>query len=203
MSPLSTRSFEFEHHVEQPPGYGPPAPVPIFQHEAEFSKLLGLYKERQPAAVLEIGTYHGGTLYHWLTNASPGAKVVSVDSYAAGVDNRHRYNDWRPDTVNLFVIEGDSQETAVANEVRRLGPYDWVFIDAGHYYHEVKRDWELYGPMVRKGGVCVFHDILPPSEEHPEIEVARLWEEIKLMAFTEEIVADREASWGGLGVAIL
>ena len=55
--------------MEQLPGYGPPTPVPIFQWEREFEVLLELYRRETPAAVLEIGTYHGGTLFHWLRNA--------------------------------------------------------------------------------------------------------------------------------------
>ena len=66
------------------PGDGPPAPVAVFQWEAEFVPLLDLYRERAPRAVLEIGTYLGGTFYHWLQNARPGATVVSVDSYTEG-----------------------------------------------------------------------------------------------------------------------
>ena len=54
--------------MEQLPGYGPPTPVPIFQWEKEFEVLLELYRRETPERVLEIGTYHGGTLFHWLRN---------------------------------------------------------------------------------------------------------------------------------------
>ena len=181
-------------------GYGPSAPVPIFQHEAEFTRLLKLYRERKPRNVLEIGTYHGGTLYHWLSNAPLGAHVVSVDSYAVGVDNRHLYPEWARDGIDLTVIEGDSHDPQVIAKVRQLAPYQWLFIDADHYYEPVKQDWESYGPMVEEGGVVCFHDILEDLASHPEIEVRRLWEEIKEKHRTEEIVESERNAWGGIGI---
>lgn len=177
-------------------------PVPILQHPGEFEQLLDLYRTQSPHKVLEIGTYFGGTLYHWLQNAAPGgATVVSVDTYVTGVDNRSLYEFWCPDNVRVVPIEGDSHDLNTAASVARYGQFDWVWIDAGHYYNEVKRDWELYGPQCRPGGIVCFHDILPPSHEHPEIQVNQLWLEIQAEGYaTEEIIKDSSASWGGIGV---
>jgi len=189
--------------VQQLPGYGPPTPVPVFQWESEFNTVLDLYRRLEPEKVLEVGTYHGGTLYHWMNAAAVECQVVTLDSYAVGVDNRHLYRDWCPPHVDLVVLQGDSRDPSTVGEVEAYGPYDWAFIDAGHYYGEVKADWENYGPMVKSPGVVVFHDILPPTRAHPEIEVARLWEEIKRDHLTLEIVESRAAEWGGLGVVLL
>ena len=185
------------------PGYGPETPVPIFQWEREFSPALELYRRFKPSSVLEIGTYHGGTLYHWLQNAEPGTRLVSVDSYAVGVDNRHLYDEWVPDGVELHVLVGDSHVVETVEEVIQHAPFDWIFIDAGHYYNEVLADWRLYGPMAADGGTVLFHDILPPTPQHPEIEVARLWEELKRDHHCLEIVAEQDAEWGGIGVVLL
>ena len=193
---------EEEADVKQQPGCGPPAPVPILQWEKEFEVLLELYRRFAPSRVLEIGTYHGGTLYHWLRNTEhTGAVVVSLDSYAVGVDNRHLYEEWTPPHVTLHALEGNSHKRQTVAEVKKHGPYDWVFIDAGHFLPEVTKDWELYSPMAA-GGVVVLHDILT-HPAWPSIEVGQLWEKIKRDHLTFEIVADREAEWGGLGVAIL
>lgn len=181
---------------EQAPGYGPPTPVAIHQWEDEFEQLLDLYRDAAPVGVLEIGTYHGGTLYHWLQNARDGALVVALDSYSVGVDNRHLYEDWRPSGVTLEVIEGGSHDPATVARVQEFAPFDWIFIDAGHLYHEVRNDWEFYGPMAAKGGVVCFHDINPADET---IEVDRLWREIKRRHSTEEIVGGHEGG-GGIGV---
>lgn len=192
-----------ETFAQQLEGYGPPTPVPIFQWEPEFEFALKLYKIAKPKRVLEVGTYHGGTLYHWLTNAVPGATIVSLDSYGVGVDNRHLYEEWVPDDVVLHVYEGDSNNPGSAEAVGEHGPFDWLFIDAGHYLHEVRADWELYRPLAADRACVLFHDILPPTQEHPEIEVAYLWQEIQREYETLEIVHDRSASWGGIGVVLL
>jgi predicted O-methyltransferase YrrM len=187
----------------QQPGYGPPTPVPIFQWEQEFTQLLDVYRELAPRRVLEVGSYFGGSLFHWLQNAPEGSTVVSVDSYAVGVDNRHLYSDWVPDGVTLQVIVGRSAAENTVVQAKAWAPYDFIFIDAGHYYTEVKADWEAYLPLAQKGAVVAFHDILPPTPVWPEIQVAQLWAEIKEDFETEEFVADRDADWGGIGVVRL
>lgn len=184
--------------VKQQPGCGPPAPVPILQWESEFSVLLELYRRWEPARVLEVGTYHGGTLYHWLQNAAPGSTVVSLDSYVTGVDNRHLYDSWVPPLVSLHTLEGDSHSPNTVAEVAKHGPFDWVLIDAGHYLAEVTADWNLYSPLVAPGGIACLHDILT-HPKWPSIEVGQLWEQIKKEHLTFEIVADRNAEWGGVG----
>ncbi len=163
-------------------------PVPLLQREDEFDALLDLYRERKPKWVLEVGTYHGGTLYHWLRNAQPGTTVVSLDSYRTDVDNRSLYEGWTPEGVDLAVLEGDSRAESTIERIRELAPYDWVFIDAGHLYDEVKADWLNYGPMCN--GVVCFHDILYP-------DVARLWDEIKSEYSTREIISDPIIEWPG------
>lgn len=188
--------------VEQQPGCGPPAPVPILQWQAEFEVLLALYRLQAPEDVLEIGTYHGGTLYHWLQNSIADTHIVSVDSYTVGVDNRHLYDSWNRYGCDLRVIKGDSHDTNTLNEVGAYGLFDFVFIDAGHFLPEVTADWNNYRPMVRSGGVMCFHDILT-HPAWPSIEVGQLWDKIRRDYRTFEIVADRTAEWGGIGVVLL
>ena len=170
---------------------------------AEFLPVLDLYKLIQPREVLEVGTYHGGTLYHWLQNAQKPATVVSVDCYAVGVDNRALYPSWVRDGVELVTIMGDSSAQRTIDAAAERAPYDWVFIDAGHYYDEVLRDWQNYEPLAGSPSVILFHDILPPTRAHPEIEVAQLWSEIRGQGWnTLEVVQDRGAEWGGIGIVL-
>jgi len=176
------------------PGFMPSA-VPCLQREAEFTQLLELYRERRPLSVLEIGTYHGGTLYHWLQNAQSGAMVVSVDSYATEVDNRHLYDEWTPDDVTLHVVEGNTHAPSTLAEVREYSPsYEWVFIDAGHFFNEVRNDWLYYGAL--SDDIVCFHDI-----NHPP--VARLWASIKSRFETLEIVSEPITEWHGIGVVLM
>ncbi len=189
--------------IFQQPGFGPPAPVEILQWEGEFEQLLDLYRKKKPKRLLEIGTYYGGTLYHWLKNAQPGATIVSLDSYVTGVDNRHLYDEWVPDDVNLVVIDANSNDPATVPVVMEHGPFDWVFIDGGHYYHEAKADWDLWKPCAKKKGIVVLHDIVT-NPEWPWIEVEILWREIQREGYvTQEIVFDKPDPVCGLGVVYL
>ena len=182
--------------------YGPPTPVPIFQHHKEFSDLLALYRSRSPKRVLEVGTYHGGTLYHWLQNAAKGATIVSLDTYTAA-DNRHLYEEWTRDDVKLHVIQGDSRTPKAIHKVAKHAPFNWIFIDADHEYESVKADWENYGKMASSSSVVCFHDILDNKSAHPEIDVQRLWRKIQEEYKTEEIINDTNAVWGGIGIAFI
>lgn len=177
------------------------APVRMLQHEDELHRLLDLYRERQPLRVLEIGTDAGGTLYHWLRNATWGALVVAVDDHHW---NERLYDGWCPPEVTVVPVHGRSNNTAVAADVGAFGPFDWVFIDADHTYQAVTDDWNTYRPMCAKDAVVCFHDILGPTRKHPEIQVSRLWHELQRQGYpTREIVSDPTADWGGLGVAYL
>jgi predicted O-methyltransferase YrrM len=187
--------------IEQQPGCGPPAPVPVLQWEREMEVLLALYRRLQPRRVLEVGTYHGGTLFHWLQNAHWRPTIVSIDSCAVGVDNRLMYDEWNIHNAELVVIKGDSHKPRTFRQVRLQGPFDWVFIDAGHFLPEVTRDWEIYGPMVAPDGILFFHDILT-HPAWPSIEVGQLWAKIKQTHRTFEIVHDRNAEWGGVGALL-
>lgn len=190
-------------HSERATNYGPEAPVPVFQHQWELEQLLDLYRKRTPSNVLEVGTYHGGTLYHWLQDATFGTFITSLDSYAVGVDNRSKYPEWVPKGIYLNVIQGDSRDPETIEQVRNAGPFDWIFIDAGHYYSEVKSDWDNYGEMATGGAIVCFHDILT-NPLHPEIEVEQLWREIQKLGYiTQEFVADPDAAWGGIGVVYM
>jgi predicted O-methyltransferase YrrM len=37
---------------------------------------------------------------------------------------------------------------------------DFLFIDGDHTYQGVKQDFQMYSPLVKKGGIVAFHDIV-------------------------------------------
>lgn len=55
---------------------------------------------------------------------------------------------------------GDTHDPSSLEFARARGPYDTLFVDAGHLLADVRRDHADYGPMVRKGGIIAFHDAL-------------------------------------------
>ena len=65
---------------------------------------------------------------------------------------------------------------AEALDIARKREYDVLVIDGDHSYDGVKVDFELYGPLVRKGGVIVFDDYGSPDwpdvKQYVDAEVA-------------------------------
>lgn len=174
--------------------------VPVFQRPREFDALLQLFDARQPRRILEIGTYYGGTLKQWLGRSQPGTVVVSVDRYdIPRADHRASYAAWAAPGVECVVIAGDSTDPSTVAAVQALAPFDWIIIDADHYYGPAKADYTHYSALCAPGGVVILHDIVS-DHRHPEIEVKRLWAEITATERTAEFVEDYAAAWGGLGV---
>ena len=76
---------------------------------------------------------------------------------------------------------------------------DYLSIDGDHTYEGVKRDFELYAPLVRQGGIIALHDIV----EHPpalECEVSRFWNQIKSQYRHTELIEDPQQGWAGIGL---
>ncbi|MEM4488736.1 MAG: class I SAM-dependent methyltransferase [Desulfurococcaceae archaeon] len=102
----------------------------------------------------------------------------------------------------IHLIRADSHDPKTLEFVKRIlgnGKLDFLFIDGDHTYEGVKRDFEMYSPLVRKGGIIAFHDIV----EHPPetgCEVSRFWNEIKHSYNYLEIVKSWDQKWAGIGV---
>lgn len=57
--------------------------------------------------------------------------------------------------TNSLLLRGDSLKVA---PMFADGSLDFVYIDAGHSFEEVKADYEAWFPKVRKGGIVSGHD---------------------------------------------
>jgi predicted O-methyltransferase YrrM len=77
---------------------------------------------------------------------------------------------------------------------------DYLFIDGDHRYEGVKRDFEMYGPLVRKGGLIAFHDIVEGPFDAVG-GVPQFWREVKPQYRHREIIND--PLQGGFGIGIL
>lgn len=169
------------------------------QDEAEAADLLALVEPG--STVLEIGCDRGGML--WAFKAAGAGRVIGVDLPAAG---------WGTglacDPHGAELIVGDSHRPATLAEVHaRVGPgraVDLLFIDADHTLAGVRKDFEMYGPLVRPGGLIALHDIYGHFM-FPDLQVDRLWWELRgdWPDSTWEIV-NRRRPWGhGMGIGVL
>ena len=174
--------------------------VPTSQYSPEFDQLVALYCDLKPMTVLEIGTMHGGTLWHWLHQAPDGARVVNIDPLVTntpGMDLLRMWKSWAREGVEFKTIVGLSHNVSTwAVTLDWLGgSIDFLFIDGDHTYRGVKRDWDLYAERAK---VVAFHDLI---QHQPHFGVTKLFKELKDKGLeTCEFYSQKNQSGGGIGV---
>jgi len=177
---------------------------------SEYEELLSIYKELNPQNVLEIGSLMGFSLKHFMHYAQNKATVISVDlpvrDFCGPNDYRvkeqeHNYsNEWpkwaKENNIRLYLIKGMSQWEKTLKQVKEItNSLDFLFIDGNHMYDFVKMDFEMYSPLVRKGGIIAFHDIA----ENEEGGVFNLWNSLKTNYKYKEILhSDKKEKGIGL-----
>jgi len=177
------------------------------QIRAEIAGLLDLLQAVRPRIVLEIGTANGGSLFLWTRIAAPDAQLISLD--LPGGDFGDGYPRWKRPLYRAFagpcqrieLLQADSHAPSSCEAVIRLlgrRPIDFLFIDGDHRYAGVRQDFEMYAPLVRRGGVVALHDVAEHAD--PACQVHRFWLEVKARYQTREFIAAPPAGWGGLGV---
>lgn len=164
------------------------------QKPNELAIFLKLVSDINPEVIVEIGSYAGGTLYAWRQYAKI---VVGIDLPAASTFSSTGKP--RESHGTLSILADSHKQSTLEHLQAILGGrrIDVLFIDGDHSYEGVRRDYCMYAPLVRPGGLIGFHDV----REHPpldEIEVPKFWAEIKDDTATEIITGEDE--WGGIGV---
>ena len=177
----------------------------------EIIKLLEILKDLRPKVILEIGTLQGGTLFLFTRISNPEAIITSIDlpggPYGGG------YAEWKKPLFQFFAKSKQKIELVRANShnpntfelVKNIldgRMVDFLFIDGDHTYEGIKRDFEMYSSLVKKGGLIAFHDIVKPPPEL-NCEVYKLWNEIKKEYEFLEIIEDVNQNWAGIGVIYL
>jgi predicted O-methyltransferase YrrM len=103
--------------------------------------------------------------------------------------------------VHLIRADSHSEDTRrIVEQVLGEQKVDLLFIDGDHTYEGVRRDFEMYSPLVRKGGIIAFHDICPGPEENVG-GVPRFWAEVSLGRDSKSVI--RDPKQGGYGIGIL
>jgi len=96
---------------------------------------------------VEVGTFHGASACAASTNADI---VHTIDIF-----------DWKPKVYdnkkNIKFFKGTSVDY-VSNGPSRSDPIDTLFIDGSHEYDSVLKDCETLIPLVKPGGIILFHD---------------------------------------------
>jgi predicted O-methyltransferase YrrM len=180
------------------------------QVRKEITDLLEFLDSFKPKIVFEIGTMNGGTLFLFSRIASKDAALISVDlpwakfGYGYPKYKIPMYESFLMPGQKLHLLRADSHALSTLNQLKVIldgKKIDFLFLDGDHTYNGVKKDFEMYNSMVRKGGIIAFHDIAPHPPE-TGCDVYRFWNEVKKQYpdSCREFVEDWKQGWAGIGI---
>lgn len=187
------------------------------QKISELSNMLRLADQQPLNTVVEVGSAKGGTFWALAQLAADDALMASIDIPGGspidvrngqdvyGDRDRERFRRLVKETQRCRLIDADSQKLSTMEMLAdTLGPrkIDLLFIDADHRLDGVTRDFNLYSPLVKEGGLIVFHDMIPQNDPRSGVHV--LWQKLKKRyTNTWEFIgkdAWGQGHWGGIGV---
>jgi predicted O-methyltransferase YrrM len=182
--------------------------IRIQQVPSEIMELARLVDDLKPRTIVEIGTSRGGSLFIWSRLAPAGTKIISIDMPGSGWGEAYTaqhvelFKLFPANGQKLHVLTADSHALETRAQVEALlggTPIDLLFIDGDHSYEGVKKDFELFYPLVAPSGMIAFHDIAE-STRFPDCKAKIYWDEIKQKFQHREIIADRNQGYCGIGV---
>lgn len=177
----------------------------------ELTSLIAVVRDLRPRTVVEIGTFRGGTLACWASIATADAHLICLDKLDAafgiaahGAHEGDLRRLIRPGQ-RLTFLPLDSQLETTARAVREaLGgaAIDFLWIDGDHRDAGVRRDFALYRPLVRPGGLIAFHDI-HPNPAFPDNQSHLLWGELRKLPGARAFIDQDHPGGAGMGIGIL
>ena len=127
------------------------------QDHHEVFGLINYLEDKPFKTIVEIGMYRGG-MCAVFRKTFPFSKIVAVDMSLVKYPYREEF-DTLVKKYDFDYVLGDSQKEETLKVVlEKLGSdkIDFLYIDGGHDYDNVKRDWDLWSPYAEYIG---FHDI--------------------------------------------
>lgn len=135
-----------------------------FEIQTAVELLTPIGRARGWSSVLEIGAGGGGSLYAYSGVCAKLERAACVEiGFRAGgcIEALQRViEELRTEGAEAQWVRQDSTLPATLEAVRAFFPdgVDVLHIDGNHTVRILTQDWENFGPLVRKGGVAVFHD---------------------------------------------
>jgi len=180
------------------------------QKRSEIVGLLEMIRNLQPEYVSEIGADQGGSLFLFSRVCPSSADIISIDINYSPL-KRRLFPRFARKGQKITCLQADSHAESTRHKLEMLldgRKLDFLFIDGDHSYHGVARDFQLYSPLVRNGGLIAFHDIVPDFKTRFGVttgsdvgEVPRFWRELRdRFDNCVELVDHPEQDGFGIGV---
>lgn len=159
-------------------------------------------KPNNPVRFMEIGMLAGENFVFMGNNLAKyfGETIgigIDLDQHrfmrAAGLKLSQAIPMWNPGFKYHLVI-GNSHLGDIQKKTERLlegNKLDLLFVDGDHSAQGSMKDWEMYSPMVRKGGIIVFDDIKGGAGQVPDT-----WKKIRGKKFVELHITEDRAGIG-------
>ena len=174
------------------------------QDLGELTRALAEVEKAKPNTFVEIGVHAGGSLLRYASACAPNAIIIGVDvgerPEAASIPSVIEHLRWAG--YDAHWIKGLSQSPEVIEKARRLlagRPIDCLHIDGSHKTADVMDDWRNWTPLVRPGGMVIFHDVASRSNGVPAA-----WRRCREgLAWMEIVLSGRERYRTGTGIVWL
>ena len=167
--------------------YNAPKRYELSQNLFELYECAKIINKAKPKNILEIGSHFGGTFKVWCMCSQNNGKQVSISWHPSSSDCYTQYQSEQKrseahDNImscgkNVYHIDADSHLKSTKNELTSIlgdEKLDFIFIDGDHTYEGVKKDYEMYYTLMKKGGIIGFHDLVDKK-----FGVYKLWNQIK------------------------
>jgi len=163
----------------------------------DLKTLLPIIASINPKNILEIGTWKGYSAETWIRAFNP-IQLFTLEKDSVSIIDYTIPRGRNPEFE--FLYNSDSHDEKILERIKRdLEEVDFLFIDGDHSEEGVRKDFEMYSPLVRKGGVIVFHDVVYTSPDPlSPVMVKPLWDELKLQYPYVEIKAGKNSTGIGL-----
>jgi cephalosporin hydroxylase len=161
------------------------------QDPVELAEALRVIDTLAPQVIVEIGCDTGGTLWAWRQVCERVYGVTLADNSTEAGGSGQPLVDHGA-TVHV----GDSHDMDSWEWLnKQLGGdlVDVLVIDGDHKAVGVLSDWEMYSPLVRPGGVVLFHDINVTND--PRAEVHTVWPEF-CGDYETQVIGGGPFGWG-------
>jgi predicted O-methyltransferase YrrM len=173
------------------------------QKPLELFDYLRFLRRREITHCMEIGTLWGGTFFAHCAVAAPRGHMIAVDALAGENASvmTSRFRTLAREGQDVTCVWRDSHSESAAAQVAAAlngASLDVLFLDGDHSPQGVTRDYEMYSPLVRPGGVIAFHDI----EGAVTSGVPAFWRAVRQRHESVEFV-DRVHAPYGLGIGVI
>lgn len=137
----------------------------------------------RPKVIVELGTHMGLSALAMglaLKELGEGGRLFAIDSWKGDPQASHYgdevYQQFLERRKHLGLEETIVPLKMYFDEAKDLvdRPIDLLHIDGLHTWDAVNHDWETYGPLVKPGGLVLFHDV---NTRYPG--VTKFWRQMK------------------------